>query len=412
VIVVCPCSLVKNWDNEFVKWLGPGKVKTLALAESDRKTVEKNIDCFVKTKMFNVLIASYETLRTHVGRLTKYKDCCDLLVCDEAHRLKNRENQTSMALASLPVKRRVLLTGTPMQNDLEEFFAMVDFTNPGVLGTQEDFRKNTLYPILRGREPDATEKQKQRMMDLQQEMSATVNDFILRRVNTLNAQHLPPKLVQVVCCNLTGELFLFEAKLLFSLCMVLSDLVPQNLSLLDGITEIQQNMYSHLCDSKAMHHVLNGKQVNCLGSIQMLMKLCNHPSLVVQDESATSNNRTSGRAGAKKSYVAEEDKTEAAPGADGIAKYMPAEAMGGGRNAPVLPELSGKMFVLYRLMKEMRKPGNGNDKIVIVSNYTQTLDLIGRMCRENSWGFCRLDGSISMKKRQKMVSTSSLCMHC
>ena len=167
--------------------------------------------------------------------------------------------------------------------------------------------------------------------------------------------------------------------------------------------EIQQNMYSHLCDSKAMHHVLNGKQVNCLGSIQMLMKLCNHPSLVVQDESATSN-RTSGRAGAKKSYVAEEDKTETAPGADGIAKYMPADAMGGGRNAPVLPELSGKMFVLYRLMKEMRKPGNGNDKIVIVSNYTQTLDLIGRMCRENSWGFCRLDGSISMKKRQKMVS--------
>ena len=66
-------------------------------------------------------------------------------------------------------------------------------------------------------------------------------------------------------------------------------------------------------------------------------------------------------------------------------------------------EWSGKMYVLYRLMKEMRKPGNGNDKIVIVSNYTQTLDLIGRMCRENSWGFCRLDGSITMKKRQKMV---------
>jgi DNA repair and recombination RAD54-like protein len=78
--------------------------------------------------------------------------------------------------------------------------------------------------------------------------------------------------------------------------------------------------------------------------------------------------------------------------------------MGGGRNAPVHPELSGKMFVLWRLMREMRKPGNGGDKIVIVSNYTQTLDLIGRMCRENNWGFCRLDGSISMKKRQAMVS--------
>ena len=79
VIVVCPCSLVKNWDNEFVKWLGPGTVKTIALAESDRKTVEKNLDVFVRTKMFNVLIASYETMRTHIGRLNKHKDCCDLL---------------------------------------------------------------------------------------------------------------------------------------------------------------------------------------------------------------------------------------------------------------------------------------------------------------------------------------------
>lgn len=83
------------------------------------------------------------------------------------------------------------------------------------------------------------------MLDIQQEMSATVNNFILRRVNTLNAEHLPPKLVQVVCCNLT---------------------------------EIQENMYSHLCNSKDMQHVLDGKQVNCLGSIQMLMKVRCHGS--------------------------------------------------------------------------------------------------------------------------------------
>lgn len=134
-----------------------------------------------------------------------------------------------MALNSLPVRRRVLLTGTPMQNDLEEFYAMVDFTNPGILGTQEEFRRKTLYPILRGREPDASEKQKARMTELQQEMSSTVNNFILRRVNTLNAQHLPPKLVQVVCINLT---------------------------------DVQRNMYAHLCNSKDMQHVLDGKQVN------------------------------------------------------------------------------------------------------------------------------------------------------
>jgi len=308
----------------------------LAIAEADRKTVEKNLDCFVKTKLFNVLIASYECIRTHIKRLTKYDDCCDLLVCDEAHRLKNSENQTSMALNSLPVKRRVLLTGTPMQNDLLEFYAMVDFTNRGILGKPEEFRRKTLFPILRGREPDATEGQKNRMMQIQMDMSKTVNDFILRRVNTLNAQHLPPKLVQVVCCNLT---------------------------------EIQSNMYQHLVTSKDMQHVLDGKQVNCLASIQMLMKLCNHPSLIAEEDT-TFGNAKSKRAAATKvaKYTdGDDDKpSTAAPGADGISKflpYVPGEGAGGrGGFGPVHPEWSGKMYVLYRLMVEMRKPGNGNDK--------------------------------------------------
>lgn len=379
IIVVCPCSLVKNWENEFVKWLGPGGVKTLAIAEADRKTVEKNIDCFVRTKLFNILICSYECLRAHIKRFTKHKDCCDLLVCDEAHRLKNADNQTSRALNSLPVTRRVLLTGTPMQNDLQEFYAMVDFTNPGILGSPEDFRKRLLFPILRGREPDASDSQKRRMSELQNEMSLVVNEFILRRVNTLNAQHLPPKLVQVVSCQLTA---------------------------------IQQNMYQHLISSKDMQHVLDGKQVNCLGSIQMLMKLCNHPTLIASEDPsfgpvATSSSGKRTAAKSVKKYTDELDGpvSAAAPGADGVAKYLPHLPSGGrrGEMGPVFPEWSGKMFVLYRLMREMRKPGNGGDKIVIVSNYTQTLDLIGRMCRESSWGFCRLDGSIGMKKRQKMV---------
>jgi len=376
IIVVCPCSLVKNWDNEFVKWLGPGGVKTLALAEADRKKIEKDLETFAKTSIFQILICSYECLRTHVGRLTKYKDCCDLLVCDEAHRLKNSDNQTSRALNSLPVKRRVLLTGTPMQNDLTEFFAMTDFTNTGVLGTLEEFRKNVLFPILRGREPDATQRQKQRMMEIQNEMSTTVNEFILRRINTVNAEHLPPKLVQVVCCNLT---------------------------------EIQKNMYLHLVTSKDMQHVMHGKQVNCLGSIQMLMKLCNHPSLVAEyDGTHGQKEQQNGRrrAAAKQvKYTDGDESNFAAPGADGISKFLPFSSGGGGRGnqGPVHPEWSGKMFLLYRLMREMRKPGNGGDKIVIISNYTQTLDLIGRMCRESSWGFCRLDGSVTMKKRQKMV---------
>lgn len=146
----------------------------------------------------------------------------------------------------------------------------------------------------------------------------------------------------------------------------------------------------------------SGSLVTCLLT-PFFSLFCTH-FLAQEDDSFKKLGGGGGRrANAKKVKYSEDDKeTAAAPGAEGVSKFLPYDGAAG-RNGPVHPEWSGKMFVLYRLMKEMRKPGNGNDKIVIISNYTQTLDLIGRMCRENSWGFCRLDGSITMKKRQKMV---------
>lgn len=75
----------------------------------------------------------WQTFRLHSKRFYEKPDsCCDLLICDEAHRLKNSETATNQALAGLKCRRRILLSGTPMQNDLDEFYAMTDFTNPGV----------------------------------------------------------------------------------------------------------------------------------------------------------------------------------------------------------------------------------------------------------------------------------------
>lgn len=81
-----------------------------------------------------MLIISYETFRIHAPTFHARPDSCDLLICDEAHRLKNDKTLTTQALAGLACRRRVLLSGTPMQNDLDEFWSMVDFTNPGALG--------------------------------------------------------------------------------------------------------------------------------------------------------------------------------------------------------------------------------------------------------------------------------------
>jgi DNA repair and recombination RAD54-like protein len=64
-----------------------------------------------------------------------------LVLCDEGHRLKNSENQTYQALMGLKAKRRVLLSGTPIQNDLLEYFSLVHFVNEGILGTATEFKR-------------------------------------------------------------------------------------------------------------------------------------------------------------------------------------------------------------------------------------------------------------------------------
>lgn len=137
-----------------------------------------------------------------------------------------------------------------MQNDLNEFFAMVDFTNPGVLGKDgAAFRKRFEGPILRGREPWATDREVQAATTASTDLSAIVNQFILRRTNTLLSKHLPPKLVQVVVIKMSP---------------------------------LQEELYKHFMTSKATLLLLSGRQSGVLSSITALKKLCNHPKLVYQ----------------------------------------------------------------------------------------------------------------------------------
>lgn len=77
----------------------------------------------------------------------------------QGHRLKNCENQTYQALTGLQCRRRILLSGTPIQNDLLEYFSLVHFVNTGILGTAVEFKRKYESAILRGRDADATDAQ-------------------------------------------------------------------------------------------------------------------------------------------------------------------------------------------------------------------------------------------------------------
>ncbi|MCO5571162.1 hypothetical protein L7F22_024896 [Adiantum nelumboides] len=247
VLIVTPTSLVSNWESEIQKWLA-GQVRVVALCESTRADVISGISGFLAPgSAYQVLILSYETFRMHAKKLQQ-TGSCDLLICDEAHRLKNDQTRTNKALAGLQCHRRVLLSGTPMQNDLEEFFAMVNFTNPGILGNAASFRRYFEAPILNGREPNASNEDKIRGAERSAELSDKVNQFILRRTNALLSNHLPPKIIEIVCCKLT---------------------------------KVQEKLYQHFIHSKNLRQVLqdNTRRARVLSSILALKKLCNHPKV-------------------------------------------------------------------------------------------------------------------------------------
>lgn len=122
-IVISPSSLVKNWANEVKKWL-KSRVQTLAIETGavSREVVRKQMQTFMDQVRHTVpvMFISYETLRGHADIVGNSE--IGLIICDEGHRLKNSENQTYQALNNLNCRRRVLLSGTPIQNDLLEYY--------------------------------------------------------------------------------------------------------------------------------------------------------------------------------------------------------------------------------------------------------------------------------------------------
>lgn len=333
---------MRNWANELDKWLGKGTVTPLAVDGKGTKeqmlaAVRQFASAHGRSVTKPVLIVSYETLRTNVVELAKCP--IGLLLCDEGHRLKNSDSQTFQALDSLQVQRRVILSGTPIQNDLSEYFSLLNFANPGLLGTRNDFRKNYELAILRGRDADATEKDREKSDEKLQELSTLVSRFIIRRTNDLLSKYLPVKYEHVVFCKLSP---------------------------------FQLDLYNYFIKSPDIKRLLRGVGSQPLKAITLLKKLCNHPDLLDLELEL-----------------------------EGSSSFFPADYSVKEKKRMSRPEFSGKMRVLARMLHELKY--TTKDKIVLISNYTQTLDIFEKYCRAHRYGCLRLDGTMNVSKRQKLV---------
>ncbi|MGJ5805029.1 SNF2-related protein [Streptomyces europaeiscabiei] len=184
-LIVCPASVVINWEREVHRFAPT--VPTLRYLGADR-TLE---DATSRT----IIITSYETLRRDVDLLALLH--FDLVVADEAQMVKNHRTATAHALRRIQTAVRVALTGTPVENNLTEAWALMDWLNPGLLGTQRVFRDQFARPI----EDNIADTERTTRL------SGLMSAFMLRRRKSDPGilTELPPKDIRPRIVNLSHE---------------------------------------------------------------------------------------------------------------------------------------------------------------------------------------------------------------
>ncbi|XP_065101608.2 DNA repair and recombination protein RAD54B [Paramisgurnus dabryanus] len=342
-LVVCPGSLVKNWAAEFNKWLGRERISVYTVDQDHR------VEEFASSPIYSVMVISYEMLLRSVDRLKELD--FGVLVCDEGHRLKNSNIKTSGALTALSCQRRLILTGTPVQNDLQEFYSIVEFVNPGILGTSAAYRKIYEEPILRSRQPSCTEEERFIGEERAAELFRLTGVFTLRRTQEIINQYLSERIEWTVFCK------------------------P---------TELQLRLYGVLLATRPIKACLSSAGIHSythsphLACINALKKLCNHPGLLYNTLQEKTNE------------MFEDEMMELFPEGYSTGAFSTAD--------------SGKLLVLTDLLSAIQDV-NRKDRVVLVSNYTQTLDLLQNVCDHIGYKWCRLDGQTPVVQRQRIVDS-------
>ncbi|MFF4380429.1 SNF2-related protein [Kitasatospora sp. NPDC001547] len=240
-LLVCPMSLVGNWQREAERF-APG-LRRYVHHGADRLGAERLAEA---VRGVDLVITTYGLVQRDLAALRAIR--WRRVVADEAQHIKNTGTAQSRAIRALPVTRhRIALTGTPVENRLAELHAVLDFANPGLLGPAERFKERYAIPVELHRSPERTAELRRRTAP-----------FVLRRVKSdpAVAAELPAKQEMTVWCNLTAEQAgLYQA--------VVADLLRR----VEGIRGVE-------------------RRGTVLAAIGKLKQVCNHPAQLLHDGSA------------------------------------------------------------------------------------------------------------------------------
>ncbi|KRY09809.1 DNA repair and recombination protein RAD54B [Trichinella patagoniensis] len=344
ILLLAPCSLLDNWKKEFDKWLKLHRLSIVLVR--DGKDV--NRACSMNhASLRSVTIVSYETFARHANRLQESGQSSrfDMLICDEAHRLKNPMVRASYLIRQFPVERRLLLTGTPVQNNLHELYVLCDLANPGLLGEAAQFRASFEKPILASMSAQADEDDQIYGRWKGDELRQLVSTFLLRRTRQIMRRYLPSKVEYAVFCK------------------------PSTL---------QSKLFETVAEEArlALDQGTAAGSEFCLTFLDYMRKICAHPAVLYN-----SLQQAVGR-----------------PNVTVLLSCYPACFTDVG----VRVGDSGKLIVLAQLLELVRRQYPA-EKVVVASNFTESLNIIESYCNGMGFSSFRLDGSTDVSSRQRMV---------
>ena len=177
-LIVCPASLVYNWEEEFKRFAPDISVKTVTGTQTERKKILSS-----KQKP-DVFVTSYDLLKRDIGLYEDHK--FDFEIIDEAQYIKNAQAAVSKSVKVINASHRFALTGTPIENRLSELWSIFDFLMPGFLYTYERFKSDFETAITKNKDEEATKH-----------LRGMVSPFILRRLKEDVLKDLPDKIEEV-----------------------------------------------------------------------------------------------------------------------------------------------------------------------------------------------------------------------
>lgn len=347
----------------------------------------------------------------------------DLVVCDEGHRIRNYQSGISQALKSIRTRKRLVLTGYPLQNNLIEYWCMVDFVRPNYLGSRQEFANMFERPIMNGQCVDSTDKDKMLMRQRAHVLYSLLEGFVQRRGHNVFQNILPPKEEHVLMvrlspiqialyrrlCELTKEAYndsLNPIKTFCLCCKIWNHPAILYNAVRASLEGKQMDIISDEDDitlDESTNKVKRKKKPSSTRSSPQMMTHSHSISQLVRSSSVMENSYTSQIGLDPFNNDAREILTDIPQWAGPIFQEHPFN--------PSDIENSGKFFVLKELIYQSISCG---DKMLIFSQSLLTLNTIEEMlqdmpvtadrCWKKGRDYVRLDGSTGSLEREKLIN--------